>query len=425
MSEAETPARTELVTTPEALARAVTALARETRVAVDCESNGMHAYRARLCTVQLAPARPDAPAPVVYVIDTIAVRELAPLARLLGPHGPTAVLHDAFFDAFLLTGEGIALHRVFDTALHARFLGVRETGLASLLKARFEVSVSKALQSHDWSRRPLEEPHLNYLAADVRHLGLLAGQLEREARTQRIEDEIRAECEYLLANAQRDAKATPEAPHTRIKGTGELDAVGKSALRALAEVRETYAERWNTPPGRVVNNAALLSLARNLPRDEDSVRRTGSVHGRAVEAVPALYDAINRAREGRVAAEPPVERINRGPSPAERALRRNREQALTEWRKAEATERGVDPQAVLPGHAVADLAAHRPRDAKGLFDVPGLGASRIERYGAQWLALMDRVEHAHGRGAKERAAAKAQEGAAQGESAGAGDDEVR
>src|SRR5690606_19744788 len=134
---------------PAELPRVLDELEETPAIALDIEGDGFHRYRARLCTMQLAGAG----APVA--LDTLAIRDLTPLAPLLGPHGPVKVLHDASFDARMLARRGVTLARVFDTSIAARFLGERATGLASLLARHLGVELAKDEQQGDWGARPL------------------------------------------------------------------------------------------------------------------------------------------------------------------------------------------------------------------------------------------------------------------------------
>ena len=135
-----------LVSRPDELDAAVARLRAAERVAADTEGNSMHAYAGRLCVIQLAVAHSDRPAEEVFLIDALALADLGPLRTVLGPGGPPILFHDVGYDARMLSAVGITLGTVIDTALHARLLGARETGLAALLQSRFGITVSKSMQ---------------------------------------------------------------------------------------------------------------------------------------------------------------------------------------------------------------------------------------------------------------------------------------
>jgi ribonuclease D len=89
-----------MVSAPGELEELARALEGAASLSFDLESDGMFAYRARICAVQLAS--PDA----VTVVDTLAT-PLAPLAALLGESGPVKLVHDVPFDARMLAEAGI------------------------------------------------------------------------------------------------------------------------------------------------------------------------------------------------------------------------------------------------------------------------------------------------------------------------------
>jgi ribonuclease D len=364
------------------------------RVAVDCESNGMHAWRGRVCVIQLATAETDTRAGEVFLIDALALDDLACLGAFLGSGGPVKVFHDAGFDARILRREGVALGRVLDTAVHARFLGARETGLAAMLDARFGVKLDKRYQHHDWARRPLDPGVIEYLVGDVIDLGRLAASLEEDSRARDIAEEIAEETAYMNDNALRDAEEDDHharrPPWTRIKGARELGAVGRAVLRELAGVRDAVAQEKDVPPGRVVSNSALVTAARARPRSVAEVRKATGVTDDA--ALKALVAAVARGVErGDVPAD---ERawLAHEPAPRDLSARRDRERALSSWRAAEAEQRGVDLQVVLPGHCLADLAARGARSHDDLRAVAGFGEVRVRRYGDALVGLLAEVD---------------------------------
>ncbi len=355
-----------------ALDAAVAELSKAPRVALDAEGDGFYRYRARLCTLQLATgARVD-------IVDTLAIEDLSALALLLGPTGPVKVVHDASFDARMLARRGLPLARVFDTAVAARFLGESATGLSSLLARHLGIDLAKEQQQADWGVRPLSEERLAYLVADVAHLLPLAALLEQRLAELDLLEEAEEESRYVLAKA---LEPEPErAPWTRIKGARDLPPSQLALLCALAEVREREAEQRDVPPFRVAPNGALFEAARRGVHDARALRK---IRGLRDLDDARLTEAIELARRG-----PPADPQPAPPPPPERSQRRAREKALIEWRRKEAERRGVDEQAVLPGHCLRDLASPDIRTQDDLARVEGLGAKRIARYGDALIAAL-------------------------------------
>ncbi len=379
-------------------------------VAVDVEADGLFAFRPKLCTAQLAWE--EGGRVVVAVVDALATR-IDPLAPLLGELGPAKVLHDLTFDAKLLAESGAPLGRVRDTSVAARLLGHTATGLAALVSGELGIALDKRLQHHDWSRRPLAEAELGYLAEDVAHLLALDARLAERAAALDLCDEIADECAYKLACASappRDARPA----YARIKGAADLDAVGRAVLRRLVEAREAAAAAADVPAFKVIGNEALLELARRRPRSTRALEAIrGAVAGRAGRHVPAWLTAIEVGiADGAIPAEDGAlfERT-REPRGAV-ALRRAREAQLATWRRAEAERRGVSEQAILPGHCAQEIVAvllaadagalaaaadgaiattapvaDEPSLRARIAAVPGLGARRLERYGEALVAL--------------------------------------
>jgi ribonuclease D len=381
----------QLISDAEALATAVAELRDATRVALDTEGNGMHHYRNRLCLLQLCVAHESEPAETVFLVDPLALSSLEPLAELLGPGGPPVVIHDLAFDARMLSQAGVRLAGVVDTALHARFLGLKETGLGALLLQRFGVQLDKAHQQDDWAKRPLETAQLDYLVADVAYLGPLAASLERDAVQAGIVDEVAVETGYALENAVADEPREPS--YARMKGVIDMLPIARAALREMNLVREGVAEREDLPVGRIVSNASLLTLAKQRPRTVHEVRKAGGLYDRGAAIAGELLAAIQRAERAGDVPEDERALFSRPKLPSgEFALRRARETALTAWRRKVAAERNVDVQVVLPGHALSDIVHLAPRTVEDLASVPGLGSSRIARDGATVLAVMVEAE---------------------------------
>lgn len=390
-----------LLETPPALAAAVTRAARAERVALDVESNGLHVFRAGLCVVQLAWLEPsgaaDGPASVVVaVVDPLAV-PVAPLGPLLGAAGPVKVLHDLTFDARLLAEAGVPVARVRDTSVAARLLGHQATGLATLLASELGVHVDKRLQHHDWSRRPLGPDELAYLAGDVRHLLALDAHLERAAAERDLAPEIDDECAYKLGTALAPPR-DPRPGYVKAKGASGLDTLGRAVLRRLWLAREAAAEAADVPPFKIVSSETLVELAGKRPASAAALATVrGAVAGQAGRHVEAWLRAIADGEgDGALPAEESALFTAASPAREEMARRRGREVQVIGWRRAEAARRGVDDQAILPGHCAHDvmdaLLAYDARpDAEALREalarVPGLGARRLARYGDALAAL--------------------------------------
>jgi ribonuclease D len=373
------PPRPVVVSRDDDLRDLLVTLARVERLAVDIEASGMFAYHARPCTVQLGWDGGQR----VAIIDVLAT-PIGPLAGVLGDGGPVKIVHDVAFDARLLAESGIAIGNVHDTSVAARMLSRPATGLATLLDVELGIHIAKSLQQHDWRQRPLDEPMLEYLAADVAHLEGLEEKLWSELRDREVEDAVLEETRYRVASAVAAAQpGTPPPPYARVKGAGRLSERELAALRVVAELRENEAERRDVPPHQVASADALLAIARTRPANAEAlakIRGVSTTTSDGQDFARSLLRAVASAGD-RI---PETERTFFEPArmPADEVrLRREREARLTAWRRAEAKKRGVDEQVVLPGHCLRDAVSTEVNTAEDLARIPGIGTFRIHRDG--------------------------------------------
>jgi ribonuclease D len=358
----------------EAAAEALVArLSRAPRLAFDSEGDGMFRYRARLCAIQLASERE------IAIVDTLLL-DARHLARLLAASGPEKVVHDVAFDARLLFAHGVTLGSVFDTAIAARFLGFSATGLSSLIARLFDVELPKDKQQADWGARPLDDASLAYLANDVRYLLPLHDLLLEQLREKGIEPELREECAWVLAEAQRPVREPSFLG--RVKGAAARPAHQRARVYELSRARDALARELDVPPGRLLAGELVLRLAEleNLSDGELTRRLSSLARPYASRFLEALANAAARD-------DAPADELiddSHIPSATELALRKRRRELLSAFRTREAEAREVDLQVVLPGHCLAELTKLPTLEREALERVPGLGACRIERYGERW-----------------------------------------
>ncbi len=67
--------------------------------------------------------------------------------------------------------------------------------------------------------------------------------------------------------------------------------------------------------------------------------------------------------------------------------------ALKRWRKAKADEIEKPAFVVMTNNTMMDIANFMPRNAKELVAIPGIGKSKLENYGADILAIVDKHRH--------------------------------
>lgn len=367
---------------PAALADVATALRRAPRVAVDTEAASFHRYRDRIYLIQLA-----APGESI-IVDPLAVDDLGAIGTILADPAVEKVFHDADYDLRVLDRDyGFHARHVFDTRIAAQLIGEPAIGLAALLEKHLGVSLSKAHQKADWSRRPLPAPMLAYAADDTRHLlelrDRLAAQLAALGRAAWAQEEFQ-----LLEGLRWTAGADGEEPYLRIKGAKRLTPLSLAALRELVHWRDGVAAQDDRAVFRVIGNVELVAVAQALPRDaaalaaiKDLPAALARRHG------PALLDAVVRAQALPDAELPRPPRV---PRPAKDPGFDERVERLKTARNAVATTLGLDP-GLLCGRPILEEIARLtplPIDRAGLARVSGLRRWQLDAVGDALLRVL-------------------------------------
>lgn len=347
-------------------------------LALDTESNSMFAYQERICLLQLAPVwhagQTEAP---LIVLDPIAlgVAGLGVLKRWFAT-GRRTLMHGGEYDVAVLKRElGVGPALVFDTQAAASMLGFQRTGYVNLVEELLGVTLAKEHQQFDWGRRPVPGGPRRYAFDDVRYLPELTRILESMASDHDLVEEISLACE-AVTEALAHAPLAEAERFWRVAGKVKISVEALPRLHSLFVWREREAMARDIPPGRLVPNDVLASLALRPPRDANALANRGLPKKLAAERADLIIEAARQGSD-EVPQKPRADR----PDP----LLKKRETALKQWREAEATRRGVTIQAVLPAKAL-DALAH----GVALDQAPQLGQKRIARYGAELARVLGR-----------------------------------
>jgi ribonuclease D len=153
-------------------------------------------------------------------------------------------------------------------------------------------------------------------------------------------------------------------------------------LFELSWARDGIARELDLPPSRVVPNDLLLRFGELDAKSGAALERRLPVRFRAY--APRFVAALVEAEHRDDAPREELPEVRVAPSATELARQKRRRELLIAFRTREATERGVDPQAVLPGHCVNEMVKLDELSHEQLASVPGLGHARIDRYVASW-----------------------------------------
>jgi ribonuclease D len=351
-------------------------LGRQYRIAVDTESNSLHAYRERVCLLQFSTEEAD------FLVDTLALHDLSPLVPIFESPNIEKVFHAVEYDIICLHRDfGIICHNIFDTMVAARTLGYPAVGLGSLLTEKFRVQVNKRFQKGDWGLRPLPAEMLEYARLDTHYLIPLRDQLAIELIGKKLTPYAAEDFNRLsrvIFNSHRSHRSAWE----RISGSQELSPAQLAVLDQLCQWRERTSEKLDRPPFKVLGDDKLLALAQASPTDRPSLAVVGLTERQLERFGSSLLQAI---RDG-LQAEPIQPRNNHRRRPPESVLRRL--DRIRAWRKQTAAGMGVDSDIVLPRAHMVAIAEQGPQTLDALKTLMDDLPWRYRHFGEEILRLL-------------------------------------
>ena len=368
-----------LITHTAQLRALVEQLAAEPFIAVDTESNSLHAYQEQVCLIQFSiPARD-------FLVDPLSLDSLAPLAPLFADPKYEKIFHAAEYDLICLKRDfDFAFDNVFDTMMAARMLGRKKVGLGSILEEEFDVVLNKKYQRADWGQRPLPSYLRAYAQLDTHYLIVLRNRLFEQLQKKKLWP--LAEEDFARLCQVNGREPTPKEDLVwRINGARDLTPGEVAVLQELSLYRDEMAKKLDRPVFKVMNDDLLLTLAQRLPLERSELTRAGMTDRQGHRFGEGVLTAIARG-----IAAPPLYHPTH-PRPDEDYV--NRMEALSDWRKNRARSLGVESDVVLSREHISKIARHNPSDAEELAvmmeDVPW----RYQQYGEQILRVLERMNH--------------------------------
>ncbi|GAP07853.1 ribonuclease D [Anaerolinea thermolimosa] len=346
------------------------------QVAVDTESNGLHAYQEQVCLIQFSTEEAD------YLIDPLALDDLSALAPIFADPGIEKVFHAAEYDILCLKRDfGFQFENLFDTMLAARILGKPQLGLGALLEEDFGIHLDKKYQRANWARRPLPEVMRSYARLDSHYLIALRNHLYTQLAEKGLLGLAVEDFRHLAQIPPAPVEAEP--PNCwRVAGRQSLHPVEAAILQALCDFRDQQARFANVPPFRVLPNAVLAEIARSVPQTLEDLARVPGLSARAFDRYGlGIMEAIERGQKAS-----PVYPPRRQPRPTAAFLRRH--EALRKWRKDTGRQLGVESDIILPRDLMNRLVEANPRTPGELARVMADYPWRLEHFGEQILRII-------------------------------------
>ncbi len=345
-------------------------LGKQARLAVDTESNSLHAFREQVCLIQFSTLRTD------YLVDPLVLSDLSPLASIFSSPDIEKVFHAAEYDLICLKRDfAITLTNIFDTMQAARILGYKQVGLDSMLAVKLGINLNKRYQKADWGKRPLSPEMLNYARLDTHHLLDLRDSLQIELQ-ERDRWELAQE-EFTRLSISNGVNK-PEVPTwQRVKGTQRFTARQLAILQELCFWRDLQAKRMARPVFKVMDDKRLVSITLAAPKSQSDLEAL-NLTPRQVHIYGA--DILQAVGHGRKAA--PIHRpISNRPEPAVI----NRLNVLSGWRKVVGQKIGVESDVILPKGWMHAIAEQNPKSIQELSMLMPQSPWRLATFGEEIL----------------------------------------
>jgi len=349
-------------------------LSNQSRIAVDTESNSLHAYRERVCLIQFSTEVND------YLVDPLALEDLSLLSPIFADPKIEKIFNAAEYDLICLRRDfGFEFANIFDTMQAARILGYKSVGLENVLFEKFSVKVNKRYQKANWGARPLTPAQVDYASMDTHYLIPLRDMLEKElheaGRWELAEDDFSLACDVDVPTEKQNGSSWKRFSSRKNITLREL-----TILSELTKCRDTIAERLDRPSFKVITNNMLLDIAQNTPEKDVDLAGIGLSQKQIRLWGSEILAAIKIGMSAPLVSKEQVER------PGDALLKRL--DKLKTWRKKTAEEIKVDSDIVLPKKYLNILAEHPPGSLDELESIMYESPNRFQKYGDQIYRLI-------------------------------------
>lgn len=356
------------------LEQMVEELSRQSRIAVDTESNSLHAYRERVCLIQFSGGGKD------YLVDPLAVDDLSLLAPLFADPKIEKIFHAAEYDLICLHRDfGFEFANLFDTMQAARILGYKFVGLDNMLSEKFDVKVDKRHQKANWGARPLTSAQLDYARMDTHYLNALRDILEKELREMGRWE--LAQDDFVIAqNVDVPKEKMNGSSWKRFSARKGVTPRELTILSELIKCRDEIAEKMDRPPFKVITNNTLLDIAKNLPEKDVDLAASG-LSQKQIQLWGS--QVLLAAKRG---VEAPLVKKEQAKRPSDAVVKRV--EKLKAWRKKTAEEMKVESDIILPKKFLGVLSENPPGSFDDLKFIMHESPNRYRKFGEEIYSLI-------------------------------------
>ncbi|MBE0494595.1 MAG: ribonuclease D [Thiomicrospira sp.] len=228
--------------------------------AIDTEFVRQDTYYAELSLIQIYSEQGD-----LALIDPLVLQDMTPLWALLASPSITKVFHSARQDIeILFQVGGLMPQNIFDTQIAGVFLGYGDmAGFARVIENELNVSLDKDQTRTNWHQRPLTDRQIQYALDDVRFLAPLYQAMQQQLSANQ-KQALNWDFEQLLEASLY--QINPDQAWLKLKGTQNFSPKQLGMTKVLAAWRERTAIELNQPRKWIINDEAILSLAKRPVR---------------------------------------------------------------------------------------------------------------------------------------------------------------
>jgi ribonuclease D len=347
-------------------------LSKQSSVAVDTESNSLHAYHEQVCLIQFSTPETD------YLLDPLALDDISLLGEIFASPKIEKIFHAAEYDLICLKRDfDFSVTNIFDTRWAVRVLGYARDGLDGLLGEKFGVRVNKKYQKADWGKRPLSAEQINYARIDTHYLlplkEMLQAELEKRGLLQLACEDFERACDVEIPSAK-------PVLWERMANNHGFTPRELTILKELYECRERIAAELDRPTFKVMGDKQLFDIARLTPQYLDELFGLGLSSRQVMRWGRAVLQAVEKGQAA------PLVKPQQAERPDEAFL--SRLDALKIWRKSVARKMQVESDVVLPRQLMELIAENAPRSMTELSDLLSGSPWRMERFGPQILQIV-------------------------------------
>jgi len=218
-----------------------------------------------------------------YLIDPLAIKNIAPLRELMLDTAVTKVLHSCSEDLEVFQRWlDVVPAPLFDTQVAAAFAGLGfSLGYSGLVKSLLTIDIPKDETRSDWLQRPLSIAQLKYAALDVAHMLIVYGKLLQILKASERLEWVKSDCADLVTNARKTEDYSDA--YQKVGFAWKLRPQELAILKQLCIWRERESRARDLPRNRLIKEPSLWEIARKKIQDMAHLLKVPDIPSRTLK----------------------------------------------------------------------------------------------------------------------------------------------